>query len=65
MLGKDCVGIFSNFVWDSEDDQDKIEAVEEKFKAHCAPPTSRHFNRYCLSNGNSKTERQSMNSVAH
>ena len=46
MLGKDCVGIFSNFVWDSEDDQDKIEAVEEKFKAYCAPPTSRHFNRY-------------------
>ena len=46
MLGKECVEIFSNFVWDSEDDRDKIEAVEGKFKAHCAPLTSRHFNRY-------------------
>ena len=34
-LGKECVEIFPNFVWDSEDDRDKIEAVEEKFKAHC------------------------------
>ena len=65
VLGKECVEIFSNFVWDSEDDRDKIEADEGKFKAHCAPLTSRHFNRICLSNGNSKTERQSMNSVAH
>ena len=46
VLGKECVEIFSNFVWDSEDDRDKIEAVEGKFKAHCAPLTSRHFNRY-------------------
>ena len=46
MLGKESVEIFSNFVWDSEDDRDKIGAVEEKFKAHCAPLTSRHFNRY-------------------
>ena len=46
VLGKECVEIFSNFVWDSEDDRDKIEAVEEKFKAHCAPLNSRHFNRY-------------------
>ena len=38
--------IFSNFGWDSEDDRDKIAAVEEKFKAHWAPLTSRHFNRY-------------------
>ena len=46
VLGKECVEIFSIFVWDSEDDRDKIEAVEGKFKAHCAPLTSRHFNRY-------------------
>ena len=46
VIGKECVEIFSNFVWDSEDDRDKIEAVEAKFKAHCAPLTSRHFNRY-------------------
>ena len=46
MLGKECVKIFSNFVWDSEDDRDKIEAVGGKFKAHCAPLTSRYFNRY-------------------
>ena len=44
--GKECVEIVSNFVWDSQDDRDKIEAVERKFKAHCAPLTSRHFNRY-------------------
>ena len=37
---------FSNFVWDSEDDWDKIAAAEGKFKAHFAPLTSRHFNRY-------------------
>ena len=46
MLGKECVEIFSNFVWDSEDDRDKIEALEGKFKAHSAPLTSRPFNRY-------------------
>ena len=46
MLGKECVEFFSNFVWDAEGDRDKIEAVEEKFKAYCAPLTSRHFNRY-------------------
>ena len=46
VLGKECVEIFSIFVWDSEDDRDKIEAFEGKFKAHCAPLTSRHFNRY-------------------
>ena len=39
VLGKD-------FVWDSENDRNKIEVVEEKFKAHCAPLTSRHFNCY-------------------
>ncbi|PFX19094.1 Retrovirus-related Pol polyprotein [Stylophora pistillata] len=31
---------------DSEDDRNKIGAVEEKFKAHCAPLTSRHLNCY-------------------
>ena len=46
MLGKECVEIFSNFVWDSEDDRDKIEALEGKFKAHCAPLTLRPFNCY-------------------
>ena len=46
VLGKECVEIFSNFVWTSEGDRDKIAAVEEKFNSHCAPLTSRHFNRF-------------------
>ena len=46
VLGKECGEIFSNFVWISEGDRDKIEAVEEKFNAHCVPLTSRHFNRF-------------------
>ena len=46
MLGKECVEIFSNFVWTSEGDRNKIEAIEETFNAHCAPSTSRHFNRF-------------------
>ena len=44
VLGKECVEVFSNFVWTSEGDRDQIEAVEEKFNAHCAPLTTRHFN---------------------
>ena len=35
VLAKECVEIFPNFEWDSEDDRDKIEAVEEKFKVYC------------------------------
>ena len=46
MLGKECVEIFSNFVWTSEGDRNKIEAIEETFNAHCAPSTSRHFIRF-------------------
>ena len=46
VLGKECVEIFSNFVWTSEGDRNKIEAVEEKFNDHCAPLTLRHFNRF-------------------
>ena len=65
VLGKEWMEFFSNFVWDSEDDRDKIEAVEEKFKAHCAPLTRGTSIAICLSNGNSKTARQSMNFVAH
>ena len=38
--------LFSNFVWTSEGDRNKIEAIEEKFSDHCAPLTSRHF--YCF-----------------
>ena len=40
VLGKECVEIFSNFVWTSEGDRNKIEAAEEKFNDHCAPLTS-------------------------
>ena len=43
VIGKECVEMFSNFVWTSEEDRDKIEAVEDRFNAHCAPLTSRHF----------------------
>jgi len=46
VLGKECVEIFSSFVWTSEGDRNKIESVEEKFNAHCAPSTSRHFNGF-------------------
>ena len=46
VLQKECVESFSNFLWTSEGDWDKLEAVEEKFNAHCAPLTSRHFNRF-------------------
>ena len=46
VLGKECVEIYSNFVWENEGDRDKIAVVEEKFKAYCAPLTSRHFNRH-------------------
>ena len=46
VLGKECVEIYSNFVWENEGDRDKIAVVEEKFKAHCAPLTSLHFNRH-------------------
>ena len=46
VLGKECVEIYSNFVWQNEGDRDKIAVVEEKFLAHCAPLTSRHFNRH-------------------
>ena len=41
-----CGDSFSNFVWTSEGDRNKIEAVEEKFNDHCAPLTSRHFYRF-------------------
>ena len=46
VLEKECVEIYSNFVWENEFDRDKIAVVEEKFMAHCAPLTSRHFNRH-------------------
>ena len=46
VLGKECVEISSNFVWENEGDYEKIAVVEEKFKAHCAPLTSLHFNRH-------------------
>lgn len=46
VLGKECVEVFSNFEWENEGDHEKIAAVEEKFKAYCAPLTSRHFNRH-------------------
>ena len=46
VLGKECVEIYSNFVWENEGDRDKIAVVEENFKAHCAPLTSLHFNRH-------------------
>ena len=46
VLGKECVEFFSNFVWTSEGDRDKIEAEEEKFNSHCAPLTARHFNSF-------------------
>ena len=46
MLGKECVEVFSNFEWENEGDHEKTAAVEEKFKAYCAPLTSRHFNRH-------------------
>ena len=48
VLGKECVEIYSNFVWENEGDRDKIVVVEEKFKAHCAPLTSLHFNRHLV-----------------
>ena len=38
--------IYSNFVRENEGDRDKIAVVEETFLAHCAPLTSRHFNRH-------------------
>ena len=49
VLGKECVEIYSNFVWENEGDRDKIAVVEEKLMAHCAPLTSRHFNRHFFS----------------
>ena len=46
VLGKDCVEIYSNFLWENEGDRDKIAVEEENFMAHCAPWTSMHFNRH-------------------
>ena len=46
VLGKECVEIFSNFTWSSEDDKNKISVVENKFKEHCEPLTSKNFNRH-------------------
>ena len=45
VLGKECVKIYSNFVWVSEGDKNKIEVVETKFKEHREPLTSKNFNR--------------------
>lgn len=39
VLEKECVEIYSNFVWENEGDRGKISVVEEKFMAHCAPLT--------------------------
>ena len=36
-------------VWENEGNRDKIAVLEEKFMAHCAPLTSRHFNRHFFS----------------
>ena len=46
LLGKECVEIFRNFTWSSEDDKNKISVVENKFKEHCEPLTSKNFNRH-------------------
>ena len=46
VLGKECVEVYLNFVWDNEGDRNKIAVVEAKFKAHCASLTSRHLNRH-------------------
>lgn len=35
LLGKEWVKIYSNFVWETKGDQDKILVVDETFKAHC------------------------------
>lgn len=40
VLGKECVEIYSNFVWENKGDRNKIVEVEEKFMAHCVPLTS-------------------------
>ena len=39
VLGKECMEIYSNFVWENEGVRGKIALVEEKFMAHCAPLT--------------------------
>ena len=64
VLGTERVEIFSNFVWISEGDRNKIEAVEEKFNGHCAPLISRHFNRFLFIERNNTMEKQSTNFVA-
>ena len=46
VLGRECVEIYSHFVWDDAEDRHKIVEVEEKFKAHCEPLTSKNFNRH-------------------
>ena len=51
VLGKECVEIYSNFVWENEGDRDKIAVVEEKFMALSAPLTSGHFNRHLFIDG--------------
>ena len=49
VLAKECVEVYSNFVWDNEGDRDKTAVVEAKVKAHCGPLTSRHFNGHLFS----------------
>ena len=46
VLGKECVEVYSHFVWDDAGDRHKIAKVEEKFKAYCEPLTSKNFNRH-------------------
>ena len=46
VLGKECDEIYSNFVWVSEGDKNKIEVVETKFREHIEPLTSKNFNRH-------------------
>ena len=34
LLGKECVKIYSNFVWENKGDWGKITVVDDTFKAH-------------------------------
>lgn len=46
LAGPQAIEVYNTFVFDMEDDKDKLDAVLAKFDAHCTPKRNETFERY-------------------
>lgn len=46
MAGPQAIEVYNTFIFDSQDDQDKLDIVLQKFDAHCSPKKNETYERY-------------------